>query len=385
VRGRHDADEDDGSQEEGVAGGRGAAQDPAHSPIQLPAGGRQADGTAATDRGREGRHPAVPEQPLARIAHPCSAGPLASLESVCGIEIPLLPAGGWTLAGRRIPRGRQAGQERWRGSPSAHVPDIHPEGRHGRTVALPRSRGSWHGQNVRLPAGCRPRSGAEEGLSIRLESGHRPIRPAPGQRQARPADAGGGVAAVRLHHAQAHVHQPQARLADVRLHHAQGGFHQPQARHADVRVRHAQGGFPRTGVRCPEVRLAVLPLHHRQARFRNDHLHRAEARLPALPHPQAWLAALRAHHPQARVTALCRDGSESGFPGACLRHPGARLAALRVQQPRARLRLGQARPRPSQAVSAALGPPRSPGAGSLAPPRRRTSPGPAGDFCAAHV
>ena len=445
MRGGHDADEDDGSHQEGAAGRRGAAQDPTRTPIQLQSWNRQADGTAAADGGREAHHPAVPKRPLAHVASPGSAGPLAGLESVGGIEVPLFPARDGALEARRLPPGRQAGARRFRGSPAPRLPGIQPQGRHGRNVALPRGRGPWHGQGGRLPAGCRLRSGTQESLGIRLESGDRQSRSAPGQRQARPAAAGGGVAAVRLHHTQTHLHQPQAQLADVRFRHRQGGFpgtsvrsssgrlavaclrlpqarlssaglrrpparfprnyrHQRQAGLPALRLPSPQAGLPALRLCPPQAGLPALRLHPPQAGLPGLRAHRPQARLAGLRlhPPQAGLPALRLHPPQARLAALRLHPPQAGLAGLRLCPPQAGLAALRLHPPQAglpalgaqhqqarssdaRLRRSQARLRPSEGLPADFGPPFDPGAGSLAPPQRRTSRAPTGDFCAAHV
>jgi hypothetical protein len=180
VRGRPDGDEDDGSQEEGVAGRRGAAQDPARSPTRLQAGGRQASRTAAADRGREVSHPAVPERLLARIARRCPPGSLAGPQEVPGIEIPLLPTRGCALAAGGLPPRREAGQGRGRGHPPAGVPGIHPQGRTGRTVARPPRRSPRNGRGGCLPAGRRLGARAEASRRTRLEAGHHPLRSALG-------------------------------------------------------------------------------------------------------------------------------------------------------------------------------------------------------------
>jgi hypothetical protein len=352
VRGRPDGDEDDGSQEEGVAGRRGAAQDPARSPIQLQAGGRQGGRTAAADRGREGCHPAVPERPFARIARLGPPGSLASLESARGTESSLLRARGGALACRRPPPGRQTGQERFR----------------------------------RLPTASRTGNRAEDGRCSRLEAGHPPIRSALGRRHERPAaacHAGGGVAAVRLHLAQARLHLAQARLhlaqarlhlaqarlhlaqarlhpAQARLHPAQARLHRPQARPAAVRLHNSQGRPSGSRLRRPQARLAAVRLHRPQARLAAVRLHNSQARPPgcSLRCPRARLAAVRLHNSQARP------------PGCSLRCPQAWLAALRLRRPEAGLRRSQAGLGPPQALERALCLPRCPRAGSLPPPRR---------------
>ena len=375
MRGRPDGDEDDGSQEEGVAGRRGAAQDPARSPIQLQAGGRQGGRTAAADRGREGCHPAVPERPFARIASLGPPGSLASLESARVTEIPFLRARSGALACRRPTPGRQTGQERF----------------------------------CRLPTAGRTGNGAEDGRCSRLEAGHPPIRSALGRRHERPAaacHARGGVAAVRLHLAQARLHLaqarlrcPQARLAAARLHNSQArppGCRRrcPQARLTAVRLHNSQARPPGCRLRCPQARLAAVRLHDSQARPPGCRLRC----------PQGWLAALRLRRPEAGIRR-----SQAG-----LGPPQALERALRLRPPRrpvgaiaGRAADGRARRSPlcrsgvqdgahvdpecsgrrsaarrAEEVRAATCDLRRVG---LAPPIRRTSPASAGDFCAPHV